>query len=54
MKQYEGLFILDTQDSAEGVDAIIQALGELISTLAVVDEDVVRAVGVVRDEVRGA
>ena len=32
MKQYEGLFILDTQDSAEGVDAIIQALGELIST----------------------
>ena len=32
MKQYEGLFILDTQDSAEGVDAIIQALGVLIST----------------------
>ncbi len=30
MKQYEGLFILDTQDSAEGVDAIIKALGELI------------------------
>ena len=27
MKQYEGLFILDTQDSAEGVDAIIKALG---------------------------
>ena len=30
MKQYEGLFILDTQDSAEGVDTIIQAIGELI------------------------
>ena len=32
MKQYEGLFILDTQDSAEGVDAIIKALGELIDS----------------------
>ena len=32
MKQYEGLFILDTQDSAEGVDAIIKALGELIGS----------------------
>ena len=30
MKQYEGLFILDTQDSSESVDAIIQALGEFI------------------------
>ena len=30
MKQYEGLFILDTQDSADGVDAIIEALGGLI------------------------
>ncbi len=30
MKQYEGLFILDTQDSAESVDAIVQALGVLI------------------------
>ena len=30
MKQYEGLFILDTQDSAEGVDAIIKAVDELI------------------------
>ena len=32
MKQYEGLFILDTQDSAEGVDAIIKALSELIGS----------------------
>ena len=32
MKQYEGLFILDTQDSAEGVDAIIKALVELIDS----------------------
>ncbi len=32
MKEYEGLFILDTQDSAEGVDAIIKALGELIDS----------------------
>ena len=32
MKQYEGLFILDTQDSAEGVDAIIKALSELIDS----------------------
>ena len=32
MKQYEGLFILDTQDSAEGVDAIIKAFGELIDS----------------------
>ena len=32
MKQYEGLFILDTQDSAEGVDAIIKALGEHIDS----------------------
>ena len=32
MKQYEGLFILDTQDSAEGVAAIIKALGELIDS----------------------
>ncbi len=30
MKQYEGLFILDTQDSAESVDGIVQALGVLI------------------------
>ena len=30
MKQYEGLFILDTQDSAESIDAIIEALGVLI------------------------
>ena len=30
MKQYEGLFILDTQDSAESVDTIIDALGGLI------------------------
>ena len=30
MKQYEGLFILDTQDSAESVDTIIEALGGLI------------------------
>ena len=32
MKQYEGLFILDTQDSAEGVDAIMKALSELIGS----------------------
>ena len=32
MKQYEGLFILDTQDSAEGVDALIKALDELINS----------------------
>jgi len=32
VKQYEGLFILDTQDSAEGVDAIIKTLGELIDS----------------------
>jgi small subunit ribosomal protein S6 len=32
VKQYEGLFILDTQDSAEGVDAIIKALSELINS----------------------
>lgn len=31
MKQYEGLFILDTQDSAEGVDALTKALDELIN-----------------------
>ena len=30
MKQYEALFILDTRDSAESVDTIIQAIGELI------------------------
>jgi|TARA_B100000959_G_C14730981_1_gene520973 ribosomal protein S6 len=30
VKQYEGLFILDTQDSAESIDAIIEALGVLI------------------------
>ena len=30
MKPYEGLFILDTQDSAESVDTIIDALGGLI------------------------
>ena len=30
MKQYEGLFILDTQDSVDSVDAIIKALGGLI------------------------
>ena len=32
MKQYEGLFILDTHDSAEGVDALIKALDELINS----------------------
>ena len=32
MKQYEGLFILDTQNSAEGVDALIKALDELINS----------------------
>ena len=31
MKQYEGLFILDTEDSATGVDGLIEGVGTLIS-----------------------
>ena len=31
MKQYEGLFILDTEDSATGVDGLIEGVGSLIS-----------------------
>ena len=31
MKEYEGLFILDTEDSATGVDGIIENVGTLIS-----------------------
>ena len=31
MKAYEGLFILDTEDSATGVDGIIESVGTLIS-----------------------
>ena len=31
MNHYEGLFILDTADSTDSVDAIIKALGTLIS-----------------------
>ena len=30
MKEYEGLFILDTEDSATGVDGIIRDVGALI------------------------
>jgi len=31
VKAYEGLFILDTEDSATGVDGIIESVGTLIS-----------------------